>query len=81
MMAVRNNSILISCLAPRARCHATELVENFLKARGLIARNQPYAGGYITEHYGRPDAGTYAIQIEINRSIYGRAQLSAPCRI
>ena len=54
-------------------CHATltELVENFLKARGLsVARNQPYAGGYITEHYGRPDAGTHAIQIEINRSIY-----------
>ncbi len=54
-------------------CHATltELVENFLKARGLsVARNQPYAGGYITEHYGRPDAGTHAIQIEINRAIY-----------
>ena len=54
-------------------CHAilTELVENFLKARGLsVVRNQPYAGGYITEHYGRPDASTHAIQIEINRAIY-----------
>ena len=27
-------------------------------------------GGYITEHYGRPDAGHHAIQIEINRAIY-----------
>ena len=54
-------------------CHATlaELVENFLKAHGLtVARNRPYAGGYITEHYGRPEAGTHAIQIEINRAIY-----------
>ena len=54
-------------------CHPAlaELVENFLKAHGLsVARNQPYAGGYITEHYGRPDAGHHAIQIEINRAIY-----------
>ena len=54
-------------------CHATltDIVENFLKARGLsVARNRPYAGGYITEHYGRPDAGRHAIQIEINRAIY-----------
>ena len=54
-------------------CHATltDLVENFLKARGLsVARNRPYAGGYITEHYGRPNAGFHAIQIEINRAIY-----------
>ncbi len=54
-------------------CHGalTGLIESFLKASGLsVARNQPYAGGYITEHYGRPDAGVHAIQIEINRAIY-----------
>lgn len=32
--------------------------------------NKPYAGGFITEHYGRPDSGFHALQIELNRSIY-----------
>ena len=35
-----------------------------------VARNKPYAGGYITEHYGRPGQGLHAIQIEINRGLY-----------
>ncbi|MCX8996838.1 N-formylglutamate amidohydrolase [Rhizobiaceae bacterium BDR2-2] len=33
-------------------------------------RNKPYAGGFITEHYGRPRRGLHALQIEINRSLY-----------
>lgn len=32
--------------------------------------NRPYAGGFITEHYGQPHARMHAIQIEINRSLY-----------
>jgi N-formylglutamate amidohydrolase len=35
-----------------------------------VERNQPYAGGYITEHYGRPLLGWHALQIEINRALY-----------
>ena len=35
-----------------------------------IARNKPYAGGYITETYGKPAIGFHAIQIEINRGLY-----------
>lgn len=35
-----------------------------------VAHNKPYAGGFITEHYGRPATGCYALQIEINRSLY-----------
>jgi N-formylglutamate amidohydrolase len=35
-----------------------------------IGRNKPYAGGFITEHYGNPASGLHAIQIELNRSIY-----------
>jgi N-formylglutamate amidohydrolase len=35
-----------------------------------VAINKPYAGGFITEHYGRPKEGMHALQIEINRSIY-----------
>jgi N-formylglutamate amidohydrolase len=33
-------------------------------------RNKPYAGGFITEHYGRPVRGLHALQIEINRALY-----------
>ena len=33
-------------------------------------RNDPYAGGYITRHYGRPPEGVHAIQLEICRSLY-----------
>ncbi|MEO1206685.1 MAG: N-formylglutamate amidohydrolase [Pseudomonadota bacterium] len=32
--------------------------------------NRPYAGGHITEHYGRPRRGIHALQIEINRGLY-----------
>lgn len=35
-----------------------------------VQMNRPYAGGYITEHYGRPDRGWHAVQIEINRGLY-----------
>lgn len=35
-----------------------------------VLRNKPYAGGFITEHYGRPARGLHALQIEINRGLY-----------
>jgi N-formylglutamate amidohydrolase len=35
-----------------------------------VARNVPYAGGFTTEHYGRPQDGVHALQIEINRALY-----------
>ncbi len=45
--------------------------EGILHGLGFrTARNAPYAGGYTTEHYGRPDVGFHALQIEINRGLY-----------
>ena len=35
-----------------------------------VSRNKPYAGGFITEHYGNPATGLHAIQLEINRALY-----------
>jgi N-formylglutamate amidohydrolase len=35
-----------------------------------VARNAPYAGGYTTEHYGRPGRGVHALQIELSRALY-----------
>jgi N-formylglutamate amidohydrolase len=49
----------------------SRLVERALNALGFaVARNAPYAGGYTTEHYGRPARGVHALQIEVNRALY-----------
>ena len=49
----------------------TEAAESHLRALGYaVARNKPYAGGFITEHYGDPSAGWHALQVEINRGLY-----------
>ena len=49
----------------------TELAVALLRERGYaVARNKPYAGGFITEHYGRPVRGLHAVQIELNRGLY-----------
>ncbi len=49
----------------------TRFVERQLRALGYaVARNAPYSGGYITRHYGHPDDGVHALQIEINRALY-----------
>jgi N-formylglutamate amidohydrolase len=46
-------------------------LEGALEGAGFsVQRNKPYAGGFITEHYGRPRDGFHALQIEINRSLY-----------
>ena len=35
-----------------------------------MVRNKPYAGGFITEHYGEPNLDRHALQIEVNRGLY-----------
>jgi N-formylglutamate amidohydrolase len=49
----------------------TRLTREALTDIGLETHlNRPYAGGFITEHYGRPFKGVHALQIEINRALY-----------
>jgi N-formylglutamate deformylase len=49
----------------------SETIEETLRGFGLtVSRNKPYAGGFITEHYGNPAAGLHAIQLEFNRVLY-----------
>ena len=53
--------------APRA----TRLLEEAISGLGYrLRRNDPYAGGYVTRHYGRPREGVHVIQLEIARSLY-----------
>jgi N-formylglutamate amidohydrolase len=42
----------------------------FETAGFVVARNAPFAGGYITQRYGRPARGVNAVQIEIDRALY-----------
>jgi N-formylglutamate amidohydrolase len=46
-------------------------IERCLRQWGYqVQRNRPYAGGFITEHYGKPGEGWHAVQIEIARGLY-----------
>ena len=53
---------------------APELIDAFeaqFREKGFrVVRNKPYAGGFITEHYGEPNLGRHALQIELNRALY-----------
>ena len=54
-------------------CHPrlVEVAERTLGAAGLrVARNRPYAGGYITERHGRPGRDRHALQLELRRSLF-----------
>jgi len=54
-------------------CHGETIqrVESYFREKGYsVARNYPYAGGYVTRHYGKPLSGIEAVQIEINRDLY-----------
>jgi N-formylglutamate amidohydrolase len=54
-----------------ANGHFADVIDGALRARGYtVTRNKPYAGGFITEHYGNPAADCHAIQIEVSRGLY-----------
>jgi N-formylglutamate amidohydrolase len=49
----------------------TEIAHDALTGMGYrVTRNDPYAGGFTTRHYGRPAEKVHTLQIEINRILY-----------
>jgi N-formylglutamate amidohydrolase len=55
-----------SCASP-----LTHVVQSFFEEKGYrVACNTPFAGGFITSHYGRPELNYHALQIEISRGLY-----------
>ena len=49
----------------------TAFVETALQRLGFsVGRNDPYAGGYITRHYGQPRDNVHVLQIEVARALY-----------
>lgn len=65
-----------SCMPELTNCVAETLEE----LGYTVCRNKPYAGGFITEHYGRPARGLHALQIEVNRALYMDEHLLEPHR-
>lgn len=63
-----------SCAPQIADC----MVETLRGLGFTVARNKPYAGGFITEHYGRPERGIHAVQLEINRGLYMNERTLVP---
>lgn len=48
-----------------------EAIESVFVAAGLrVARNSPFAGAYVTQHYGRPSRQQHVVQIELDRALY-----------
>ncbi|WP_321341310.1 N-formylglutamate amidohydrolase [uncultured Cohaesibacter sp.] len=64
-----------------ASCHPmlVNSAKSILNHLGLrVDVNRPYAGGFITQHYGRPLKGLHALQIEIDRSLYMNEETFEP---
>jgi N-formylglutamate deformylase len=63
--------VLGDCFGSSCAERITAAAESCLDEFGAkVRRNNPYSGGYVTQHYGRPTEGIHVLQIEINRSIY-----------
>jgi N-formylglutamate amidohydrolase len=68
---VRPDFIIGDRFGASASGQLSEHAITLLSAMGYaVAHNKPYAGGFITEHYGRPARGLHALQIEVNRGLY-----------
>jgi N-formylglutamate amidohydrolase len=77
----RNDIVLGDRFGAACSPHVARLVELCLREAGYrVARNVPYAGGYTTEHYGRPGGGVHALQIEIDRGLYLNETTLKPSR-
>jgi N-formylglutamate amidohydrolase len=57
----------------------SDLARRTVEEQGLrVAFNDPYAGGWIVDHHGHPQAGVHALQIEIDRGHYLDATMRKP---
>lgn len=64
-----------------ANSEIVDQLETLFRNEGfVVARNTPFAGAYITQHYGRPSRGQHAIQIEIDRALYMDEKSIRPSR-
>lgn len=69
--AQRPDVVLGDRFGAAAAASVVERVEAAFASAGFrVARNMPFAGAYITQHYGRPSRRQHTIQVEIDRALY-----------
>ncbi|SMX42331.1 N-formylglutamate amidohydrolase [Octadecabacter ascidiaceicola] len=69
--ATRPDIVLGDRFGASAASSVVEHVEAAFASAGFkVARNMPFAGAYMCQHYGRPSRHYHAVQVEINRSLY-----------
>ncbi len=67
----RADIVLGNCHGDSCNAETMQFIETVFTSLGYrVMRNHPYAGGYITSHYGKPDNNVEAVQIEINKDLY-----------
>lgn len=68
---MRADVILGDCHGTSCDRSLTAEVAAFFTREGFrVVLNDPFAGGFITRHHGRPRQGRHALQIELNRALY-----------
>lgn len=69
--ATRPDVVLGDRFGAAAKGDIVEQIEAIFAGAGLtVSRNAPFAGAYITQHYGRPSRGQHVVQVEIDRALY-----------
>ena len=64
-----------------ASCHGALVAAGFAcfaRAGRTAAHNRPYAGGYVLERHAAPRRGIYAMQVEVDRTVYLDSRLTEP---
>lgn len=71
--------VLGDCHGRSCTPELTRLVRASFEKQGLrVSLNQPYAGGWTTQIWGRPAEGFHALQIELNRRLYWNGEMQQP---
>jgi N-formylglutamate amidohydrolase len=69
--AARADVVPGTCGRRSAAARYIDAVEERARARGWSVRHDdPYAGGYTTQHYGRPSDAMHVVQVELARRLY-----------
>jgi N-formylglutamate amidohydrolase len=77
--APRPDIVLGDRFGAAASAAIVERIEAAFTGAGLrVTRNMPFAGAYVTQHYGRPSRRQHAVQIEIDRALYMNEQKIEP---
>lgn len=76
---IRPEIVLGDRFGAAAGAEIVDRVETAFHSAGLkVVRNAPFAGAYVTQHYGRPARSQHVLQVEIDRSLYMNESMIRP---